>query len=315
MANKKAAQIQTAVEVSRLFYIDKVSQTAIAKKLGVSRPTVSRLLQYAQDEGIVEIKIHDPLDDVSGLDEVLANKYNLKKVIIADQIANSYENILDQLGRATANYLQKIVNDNDIIGLSWGHTMAAVAKYLQPSSCKNVQTVYLKGTVANSTHTNYSNVITQNFNRAFHNQTEILPVPVIFDNEKAHDIVLKDHFINKIAQKGRDANIALFTVGTTRPEAMLFQLGYFNHRTIEYLQEKAVGDIISQFIDKEGHIAAPQLSHRTMALSIDRLKKMEQSILVAGGMAKLPSIHAALVGGYPNVLITDLHDAEQLATM
>ncbi|WP_275087089.1 sugar-binding domain-containing protein [Limosilactobacillus caecicola] len=51
---------------------------------------------------------------------------------------------------------------------------------------------------------------------------------------------------------------------------------------------------------------------RTMAISLAALKATRQSILVAGGTNKLPAIRAALNGGYANVLVTDLNDAEAL---
>ena len=60
LTSKNNAQLKTAVQVSRLYYIDKISQTAIAKKLKLSRPTISRLLQLAQDQQIVQIKINNP---------------------------------------------------------------------------------------------------------------------------------------------------------------------------------------------------------------------------------------------------------------
>lgn len=315
LSNKKAVQIKAAVTVSRLYYIDKISQTAIAKKLKMSRPTISRLLQLAQDNNIVQITINNPFEEVSDLPAQLAAKYGLKKVLIADQVGDSYESILNQIGQIAARYLGSIVRDNDTIGLTWGNTMAVIASFLQPSTKKNVHTVYLKGTVSNSTHNNYSNIITQHFNANFHTQTEILPVPVIFDHQKTRDLVLQDQFIKRIIQQGKAAEIALFTVGTTRPDAMLFQLGYFTNQQTRYLEQHAVGDILSQFITKNGQIAAPEIAKRTISLPLDNLKKKRESILVAGGMEKVPAIHAALRGEYANVLITDLKDAERLFAM
>ncbi len=315
LSNKKAVQIKAAVTVSRLYYIDKISQTAIAKKLKMSRPTISRLLQLAQDNNIVQITINNPFEEVSDLPAQLAAKYGLKKVLIADQVGDSYESILNQIGQIAARYLGSIVRDNDTIGLTWGNTMAVIARFLQPSTKKNVHTVYLKGTVSNSTHNNYSNIITQHFNANFHTQTEILPVPVIFDHQKTRDLVLQDQFIKRIIQQGKAAEIALFTVGTTRPDAMLFQLGYFTNQQTRYLEQHAVGDILSQFITKNGQIAAPEIAKRTISLPLDNLKKKRESILVAGGMEKVPAIHAALRGEYANVLITDLKDAERLFAM
>lgn len=303
-------QVKMAVKISQLHYIDKLSQTEISKKLNLSRPTISRALQYAISAGIVQINVRDPFDDISKISEDLKEKYQLQKVIIPKQENNL--SFLDQVGKATADYLMGIIKDGDIIGLSWGKTLYAVAKYLKATQLSQIHTVYLKGTVANSSHNNYSNFITTRFNEAFHTQTEILPVPVIFDNAITHDLILKDRFIKSVVQKAHDSNIAVFTVGTTRPTAMLFNLGYLSHQKIEYLEKNAVGDIISQFVDKKGKIVDKELTSRTMALSIDNLQTKEKSILVASGLEKVEPVHAALIGGYANILVIDSQIAKEL---
>ncbi|MEK1369697.1 sugar-binding transcriptional regulator [Limosilactobacillus fermentum] len=308
-------QLKLALRIASSYYLDKVSQTDIAKNLEISRPTVSRYLQYAVDTGMVDIRIQDPFENVGSLEQDLRTKYGLKRAIVVDQVGESYPQILEQLGQATANYLQEIVQDGDTIGLSWGRTMAAVADYLQPSNKKDVQTVYLKGTVANSSRNNYASYIAEKFNQAFSTQTLILPVPVIFDNQETRDAVLRDRFIHQIMETAATAEIALFTVGTTMDDAMLFQLGYLTAEQIAYLKQHAVGDAISQFIDRKGQVADPQLSKQTMALPIEQLKLKCHSILVAGGSTKLAALHAALVGGYASELITDLEDAKQLIEM
>ena len=71
------------IEVARLYYQLDYSQQEIAKKLDVSRPTVSRLLKQAKDTGIVEVKIHNPVEAGEVLTERLKEKFGLKEVIIA----------------------------------------------------------------------------------------------------------------------------------------------------------------------------------------------------------------------------------------
>lgn len=67
------------IEAARMYYILDYNQSEIAKKLGVSRPTVSRLLQTAKEEGIVQIKIVDSSINSEKLSSQLEQKFNLKK--------------------------------------------------------------------------------------------------------------------------------------------------------------------------------------------------------------------------------------------
>ena len=214
--------------------------------------------------------------------------------------------------RSQSQYLPQIIHDNDTIGISWGRTLAAVARHLQPSDRKNVQVVYLKGTVANSTHNNFVVEVTKHFNACYHTQAEILPLPVIFDNQDIKKMVVKDRFIHSILTAAQQAQVALFTVGTTAPDATLFELGYLSKEEITRLQKESVGDIVSQFVDVNGQIVDPALTARTVALPIEQLKEKRQAVLIAGGMAKLPAIRAALAGRYANVLVTDTNVALHL---
>lgn len=306
-------QIKQAVTISRLYYLEGATQAQIAKQLNLSRPTISRALQYARDTNIVNIQVNDPLSNVDDLRAQLQRKYQLDDVVIADVgPTGNYQKDLDLLGQAAAAYLPQIIQDNDTIGISWGRTLAAVARHLQPSDRKNVQVVYLKGTVANSTHNNFVVEVTKHFNACYHTQAEILPLPVIFDNQDIKKMVVKDRFIHSILTAAQQAQVALFTVGTTAPDATLFELGYLNKKEIAKLQKESVGDIVSQFVDADGQIVDPALTARTVALPIDQLKEKRQAVLVAGGMAKLPAIRAALAGRYANVLVTDTNVALHL---
>lgn len=52
-----------AISAAKLYYQSGFSQAEIAKELQLSRPSVSRLLQYAKDMGFVRIEIFDPIED------------------------------------------------------------------------------------------------------------------------------------------------------------------------------------------------------------------------------------------------------------
>ena len=305
-------QIKQAVQVSKLYYLDGATQAEIGKKLNLSRPTISRLLQFAREKNIVKISINDPLSNIEDLQHQLKEKYQLKDVIISTPESNETAEILSSLGKATARYLDKKVKDNDVIGVSWGKTLVSVARQLIPNDRKNVQVVYLKGTVANSTHNNYVVEVTKCFNKCYHTQAQILPLPLIFENKQIKEMVIKDKFINEILDTGRRTSVALFTVETTEQDATLFELGYFNDQQIKTLQEKAAGDLVSRFIDERGKIVDDQLNDRTVAIALDDLKQARESVLIADGMNKLKAIKAALAGKYANVLVTDSLVAQHL---
>lgn len=68
---------QFSIEAARLYYQSDYSQQQIAEQLNISRPTVSRLLQYAKEKGYVQIRVMDPFEDLDALGSILEEKYGL----------------------------------------------------------------------------------------------------------------------------------------------------------------------------------------------------------------------------------------------
>lgn len=301
-----------AITAVKLYYQSGYSQSDIATELGLSRPSVSRLLQYAKEQGYVRIEIFDPIEDQSQLSQKLATAYHLKDVCIANVPIDDEQEIKKYIGKRGAQYLDEIVQDGDIIGVGWGTTMHCLSHALTPHPLRGAQIVQLEGGITLSTGETYANEILERFAKNYETIAQSLPLPVLFDSKIVKDMVYKDRHVKRVLELGRNANIALFSVGTVRDTALFFRLGYADMNEKEFLKTHAVGDICSRFFDKDGNISSTALNDRTVGISLDRLRSKEYSILLAGGEAKIASIRAALKGGYANVLITDHITAKRL---
>ena len=300
-----------SIQVAKLYYESNLSQQDIAKQLEISRPTVSRLLQYAK-ENYVTITINDMITDTPPLEDALKAKYNLKDVKICYSALDTHEEITKSIGSRAAQYLQDIVKAGDIVGLSWGTTIYEMAQQLKYQPLKDVQVVQLKGGVSYSSCNTYAHAVIELCANAFGTMGRYLPLPVYFDNLAVKQLVEEDQHIKKVIQLAEQSNIAIFTVGTVRSDALLFRLGYFSEEMQNQLQEKAVGDLCSRFYDHRGEICDPDLDNRTVGIRLEQLRKKQYSILVAGGHRKFLAIKGALAGGYANILITDQYTAENL---
>ena len=294
-----------AINVAKLYYRSDFSQQKIAQELGVSRPSISRLLQYAKDKGYVNIQIVDPVEDMSIMEQRLKDKLHLKDVKIASSTINDEEEIKKYISIAAAQYLDGIIKDGDIIGVGWGTTLYNMSQALISRSIKGSQVVQLEGGLSNSEWNSYSREILENFANNFNTVAQYLPLPVIFDNKATKEQVDKDRYIKRILELGRHANIALFSVGTVRPNALFFRLGYTDIQEQEKIQRTSAGDICSRFFDVEGRVCNRDLDERTVGITLSELRDKEYSIMISGGEGKINAIKAALRGRYANVLITD----------
>jgi deoxyribonucleoside regulator len=305
-------KLTKVIEAAKLYYLLDYNQNEIAKILGVSRPTVSRFLQQAKSDGIVQINIMDPTEDVLNLAIQLENKFKLKKAIVAS--IPQFENhiIKNYLGEKAAAYLNEIVKDDDIVGVTWGTTLYHIAIELKQKFVKDVKVVQLKGGVSHAETNTYASEILYLFGKAYNTAPHNLPLPAIVDHVVVKQAMEADRHIRKILELGKQANIALFTIGSIKKDSLLFQLGYFTESDLESLYGKAVGDISSRFFDKDGKVCNQSLNDRTLGIGLDDLRKKEHSILVAGGPNKIEGIYGALKGQYANVLITDQFTAHFL---
>lgn len=305
-------KLKKIIEAAKLYYLLDYSQHDIANRLGVSRPTVSRLLQQAKEEGIVEIKIMDPCEDRKVLAQDLEEAFGLKKAIVASVPLFEDNVIKEYLGQATAEYLHEIVKEGDIIGTIWGTTIYQVATHLEHKMLKDVKIVQLKGGVSHSEAKTYASETLHLFEKAYDATSYQLPLPAIVDHVVVKQAIEADRHIRKLLDMGKQANIALYTVGTPKTDSLLFQLGYFSEEDARLISEHAVGDIASRFFDKDGHICNEPLNARTIGIELNELKNKEQSILIAGGTKKVEGILGALQAKYANVLITDQYTAKLL---
>ena len=72
-----ANDISTLLKVAEMYYLDRMNQNDIAKIIGVSRPSISRMLEEAREKQIVKITIEAPFERNNALMTKLKEKFDL----------------------------------------------------------------------------------------------------------------------------------------------------------------------------------------------------------------------------------------------
>src|SRR6478735_2316347 len=73
---------QLLVRAAWLSYVGGLTQAQIAKRLGLNRIRVNRMLAQARDQGIVQIRINAKIASCVALEEQLTERYGLAEAIV-----------------------------------------------------------------------------------------------------------------------------------------------------------------------------------------------------------------------------------------
>lgn len=299
-------KMKKMIKISKLYYELQMSQKEISKKEGVSRATISRTLNKARKSGIVKIKIDHPLASIDNLEQKLLDQFSLKNAFVLPVYIDNEELILKDLASAFNKYIKKIIGNQDILGVSWGHTMDYISDNLEEIKLKDVQIVEMNGGIAQSSFSTSANTIIKRFAESYNADPYFLTVPAIVDNQEIVNSLLTDTNVKNHLKMAKEARIAVFSIGYVSEESVLYKSGYFDHaRYNELLEKGAVGDICARFFDIHGKICDKELNKRTIGIKLNQFKDKEYSIAIATGAIKAEAILGALRGQYANVLITD----------
>ena len=199
MANYE--RLELLAQVAEMYYIQDLSQAAIANKYYFSRSKVSRLLTEARETGLIEINIRHPFQRASELERILLERYHLKQAIILKSGSLSVERMLKTLGRLSAKYLLDNLIDGDILGIGWGTAVYEVAQALQPKNLTDFSVVQIIGSVGFGDPAIDGPEVARYFAENFSGKYFTLNAPVIVIDKGTRDVLIKERNINKIIEK------------------------------------------------------------------------------------------------------------------
>ena len=138
-------RLHLMADIATLYYVDGLSQNEIADRVGLSRSTVSYLLQEAQNQGIVTFHINRPLIRDRSLEHTLKQKFGVPTVRVVEYDETNKDGTLDRIGRCAESLLVDYLCDGMVLGISPGTGVSAVIRALRPRRLPNVKVVQLTG--------------------------------------------------------------------------------------------------------------------------------------------------------------------------
>lgn len=304
-------ELYEKVHIAWLYYMENLTQSEIADRLGLTRLMVHRTLQKCLQEGLVHIVINHPLVYCQSLGSQLESVFGLKSAWVIPT-SPDYEVLRRNLGTIAARLVGRAVASGTIVGVGWGTTLAEVARHLLRKSHDNVTVVSLLGGLIKSAGNNSYEVALQVAD-ALDAVCYSYMAPMFVESAEDRDAILRLRHIQAVQDLIRRASVAIVGVGEVSADCTLARMGPLSASDVDsLLKAGAVADILGNFIDKNGQLVEVDVNQRVLTTDLEVLKEIDNVFAVTGGLKKAQAISAALRSGCIDNIITDAQTAEQV---
>ncbi len=293
--------------VLTLYYVEGLTQTEIAQRLGLSTPKVNRLLVQAREQGYVTINIRTPFQSLFELEDRLKAVFGLQDVIVIPSVPESSSSPLHALGSAAADFLLARLRDGDVLAITPGTTVQAVVQSIETTRPYKIEVVPVLGAIQGQIESDM-NYLAMNLGERLGAKAYQLHAPAFVDTPEHGEALRSMGPVKEILDIARRANIALVGIGTVDAEVSRFvQFTALSAEDLKLIAEQCggVGEIGAYVYDIEGKPCAKAYADRVIGLSLAEIHNIPFRIGVAASAAKALPIYGALRGGYLHALITD----------
>ena len=293
-------------EVSVLYYKKNYTQQEIAKLLTLSRQTVSKLLNEAIEQNIVEIRIHDSESECRELESALRDSFGVKTAVVCGvDSANESVRLLMTARKAAEHLLPLLRQGGQKIAVSWGRTVQAVIAELPKEETAGNVVFPLFGATDIEQSCYLSNELARSFADRISAKGKYAWFPYRPDGEEDLALFRKTSYYQTMQALWDSIDLAVVGIGNQETLACFSEIFRADRAGTD-----AVGDISTHFFSPEGAIL--DLYGNTLRASAENLKRAKQVVAVACGDEKAAAIRGALKTGIVDTLITDEYTAQNV---
>lgn len=292
--------------VARLYYLDGLGQSEVAKFAKVSQAKVSRLLSLAKERGIVRITVADYEPRRRELEDKLRARLGLQEAIVI-KLSEGLEgaDLRRTVGHFGAAALHELLQPGDTVAVAGGRTLHELAQHLPANRTKALTVVQAMGSVDSTINVfdaqEVGRVVMQRLGGNFLS----LNTPAFIPEKRTRDALLQLEQVRRVHDHLDRANVAMVGLGTLG-NSVFVERGTLDAGMIRELERAgAVGEVCGRFIDARGDECVTTWRDRVISVEIDQLRKIRQVIGVVSGSDRTAAILAAIAGNIIKSLVID----------
>lgn len=293
-------------EAAILYYEKKYTQNEIAGIMNLSRQTVSKILNDAIKENIVEFRIHNPEITCKELELELCDKFKIKNAVVCGVSTANDELRLMMTVKKAANYILSLIEcGNKKIAISWGRTIQMLISEFSSVNTEDNVVFPLFGATDQEQACFLSNELARSFADKIGAKVKYAWFPYRPDNADDCELFKKTSYYKKIDDLWNNIDIAIVGIGNSEILQVFGKIFGYNKRSVS-----AIGDISTHFFTSDGEFV--ELYENTLCAGRNNLENAKETIAVASGTDKTEAIIGALRTSVIDTLITDEYTAKNI---
>lgn len=296
-------------EAARRHFIVGDTMEVIARDMGVSRSTVSRLLTRAREDGIVRVTLAEPRGSQSRIAHEITEGFGIRVHLVEPGAGASPGARFTAVAMRAGEILNTVMTDGMRLGIAWGVTVGQVARHLVPVPLSNVRIVQMNGGAhAQDAGLPYVGAILQTFADAYGARVVPFPVPTFFDFEETKKALWQERSVQRVLAEIGRLDVALFGVGCLhgRVPSHVYASGYLEaDQLLAVRNQGAVGDVCTVFLREDGTYSGIDLNQRASGPNPAVLQSVPRRICVVGDPSRAHAVLGALRARVATDLVCD----------
>ncbi len=307
--DRPVSERDQSYEVATAYYLQGETMEVIARRLGVSRSTVSRMLKSARESGLVQVSIDPQRRTTTRVEERLGRRWGVRVSVVDVRDSAGSTARLDAVAGVAGALVSSMIGDDQSLGVAWGLTVSAVVERMPPKRTRGATVVQLNG--AANTRTSgigYAGDILAHAAQALDAQAHYFPTPAFFDYPETKEALWREGVVQRVLALQRSVDVALFGVGSYRGDlpSHVYTGGYLTAEDMSGLVEQhVVGDVCTVFVRSDGSWEDVALNARASGPTPRDLAKVPRRVCVMAGPDKVPALAGALRSGVVTDLVLD----------
>ena len=292
--------------------VEGMTQADAAKRFGITRLRVNKALGEARKRGILRVSVDSIYAAAAELEWELEHSFRLTRAVVVPSPEDA-ASVTPLVAAGLGAVLGDILQDKSLtrFGMSWGNTLNLATRNMQPLNRPDLEILSIMGGVSRGSDVNCYEITTRlaDLCNADHS---VITAPLYASSEESQEMFLEQDVIKDMLKKIQSCGAVGLATGDLNSSLLVRDAIPSGVEPTELIALGGVGDIMGYILNADGGLIDHPINSRVIGLSLEELDKIENVIMAAGGVHKVPVIAAALKRGLVNTLVTDENTAKAL---